>query len=139
MSLHNINFDAIFGTDKYRQFLADWNGGIDPRLKAIIIELTDYTMIEYSHGLTITSLNRSFVPIGSNPKSAHFEGRAADIRSRTFTAEQSAVIVKRARVIWGSKFLHIIHHDSGNGEHFHLNINYPFKRNGWRNGGSYGT
>ncbi len=143
MTWQNINFNAAIGTDKYRKFLADWNGGIDPRLKAFFLVLADHVMQKYNQGLTITCLVRSIEYnrlIGGNTRSAHLptEGRAGDFRSRTFTKIEAAEIVAWTKMVWGN-FIHIIHHDSGNGEHFHANINHSFKRNGWRNGGSYGT
>ncbi len=129
MIMQNISFKGTVGKD--------WDS-VDPRLKAFFLGLADHTRQKYDKGIILTCLIRSVeynLSIGGNPKSAHLpsEGRAGDIRSRTFTAEEAAEIVAWVKMVWGN-FIHFIHHNSGNGEHFHANINHPFKRDGWRNG-----
>ena len=125
--MDGVMFKYAIGTTERLEMMLDWDGAIDPRLCAILLELGDWTMRRWSKSIIITCLNRTDeenVSVGGRPKSSHKEGRGGDLRSRNFMPEQIQEILDHVKETWGSEFVHIVYH----GDHIHLNINYPFKR-----------
>lgn len=119
------------GTAERRIMEIDFNYAIDPRLAAMLMLLAFWVWREFGKAIWITCLNRddaTNAAVDGKPKSSHKSGRAADLRSSNFLPVEIEKIIDYVRSTWGSKFVHIIHHDSGRGEHIHMNINYPFTR-----------
>jgi len=108
----------------------DWQDLVDPRLCAVLLALAEWAMRKWNKGIVITCLNRTTLEnakVGGSIYSAHLRGRAADIRSRTFTDEQLRQIVDYLNLVWGD-LLYVKYHNSGSGPHIHINIKYTHRR-----------
>lgn len=104
---------------------------IDPRLRAVLTEADGWSRRTTRKGLLITCLNRTEEEnqaVGGRKRSAHCYSRAADIRSWLFSTIEIKRLILHLQEVWGKEFLHVIHHDSGRGDHIHININRPFHR-----------
>lgn len=138
---HHITMKPKIGSPAFRRMMHDWENSIDPRLKAILSELATWTICEFNKGIIITCLNRTETEnqaVGGRPKSSHLDGRAVDFRSWTFSSDQIKKVLLHIKRIWQRTdetlvpMVHIIHHDSGRGEHIHLNVNYHYRNACWK-------
>ena len=130
--MYGINLKPKMGTPEYLVMLLDWME-IDGRMRAVLLELAEYTMRKWSIGIVLTCLIRSVeqnTADGGSKYSAHLdgEGRAGELRSRSFTPEQIAVIKDHLETTWGTDFLYVLVHDSGRGPHIHINIRWKHRR-----------
>jgi len=107
----------------------------DERIVLIICYTADWVWGEYGIEWMITGVARTpgeAAELGS-PNSSHIwiPGkrlcRAIDSRTHHFDKPQLSRIMRFMRHSWGPpEYLHLIYHDSGHGDHLHVNINYPF-------------
>lgn len=125
------------GAGYKRRLWMEFGEWIDPRLRAVLTELAWWLFKNYVLTLVVTCLNRSNpenTAVGGRKWSSHLTGRAADLRSKHFTEEIREAIINHLQETWGADFLHVIWHDSGKGEHFHLNINRAFMKRDFTEG-----
>ena len=130
--MYGISLKPKKGTPKYLVMLLDWMA-IDGRLRGVFLELAEYLMQKYGIGIVLTCLIRSAEEnkaVGGSSTSAHRdgEGRAGDLRSRSFTPEQITDIEDHLVQTWGTDFLYVLVHDSGRGPHIHINIRWQHRR-----------
>jgi len=96
---------------------------INPRLRAIVLDLAFWVWREYGKELVITSLIRD------QAGSVHKYGRGADVRSYNFTSIQIETICNHVN----DNFLYYpnlpkssrktaLYHDVGQGAHIHLQV-----------------
>lgn len=122
--------------DQTSRTMREFREEIDPKTRAVLLELDYFTVQQFGINLTITCLVRTpqeqmrLNP--RRPKSSHvidielrFYGRGADVRSHVFTPQQAAIIEKHIKDTWGD-MVHFKHHDSGSGDHFHINVNRAY-------------
>lgn len=118
---------------------AEFNGAdtegiiMDPRVRAMCLELHHWLRSKGRPGLFLTCIIRTEEEnaelVKSNPKSAHITGRAVDIRTiGRYSPETIKEIIEHVYDVWGKAFAYILFHDSGNGDHIHMNMNFPFAR-----------
>lgn len=116
----------------------EWDA-VDPRLKGVIIVVAIWQYIGWGIALTITGIIRSAdenATVGGLIKSAHIMrpgqiwARAIDARNSDLTYEQREARRKFMLDHWNYKTMptmfHVIDHDSGAGDHTHLNLNYQY-------------
>lgn len=111
-----------FKHERMRRQLKD----IDPKLRAVLSDTAFYMYHHFGVNLIITSMIRTVAEntaVGGNKKSAHLDGRAVDIRSHTMTKDQITQLKTYMIGVWDG-MVHFLHHDSGAGEHIHININW---------------
>lgn len=128
--MYGLSFKPQVGAREHFVMTSDWRDLIDPRICAILLALAEWTMRKWGIGVVITCLNRTTlenVKVGGSIYSAHLRGRAADIRSYTFTDQQIKGIIEYLDTAWGD-FLYVKYHNSGNGPHIHINIRYKHRR-----------
>lgn len=108
-------------------------GGHNPTLKALIVDVGEFTQLMYGKPVVITSIFRypeeqaelykqSQVKV---TKSAHTAWRAVDLRSRTFTPEEIKRICEYLNLKYknaNGKPVAFCHKIDGNAEHFHLQL-----------------
>lgn len=122
--------------DETSRTMREFREEIDPKLRAVLLELDHFTVQQFGINLTIVSLIRTLEEQmklnPDRPNSSHvidvelrFYGRAGDIRSHIFTVWQSEAVARHIKDTWGD-IVHFKHHDSGSGDHFHININRAF-------------
>lgn len=122
--------------DQTSRTMQEFKNEIDPKLRAVLLELDHFTVHQFGINLTITCLVRTpqeqmrLNP--RRPKSSHvpdvelrFYGRGSDTRSRVFSSKQIDKINWHIKNTWGD-VIHFKHHDSGSGDHFHINVNRAF-------------
>ena len=106
---------------------------IDPKLQAVLLGCALYSYQHWGIQWVITSLIRTpeeNEALGGRKNSSHLDGRAADNRSRNFTVEQITQLENYVKDTWGP-MVHFVHHDSGHGQHIHININRPYASKEW--------
>ena len=104
---------------------------IDGRLRALLLELGDFTKRELNVPVTITGLNRTKeenAKVNGSEWSAHLFGRAVDIRTSVFTEAEVKKIMSHIDFLWGD-MIYVLHHNVGSGMHLHVNIKYSYR---WR-------
>ena len=104
---------------------------IDARFELVVLGLAYFVSLEMKKDLTATEYFRSEeenTAVGGGKHSAHKVGRGGDFRSRLFTVSEKALIDNYLENVWGKDFLYWIWHDSGHGEHLHLQIRYKHAR-----------
>ena len=102
---------------------------IDFRLRAVLLDLHAYTMREFNLPVVVTCLSRTKEEneaIGGYEFSAHLDGRGGDIRVKYRPATVVKAMEDYLREKWGD-FLYVVVHDTGSGNHLHLNIRYRYK------------
>lgn len=133
-----LRFDDDEGLEAALRLRKEFEQDLDPRLRALILEVARWQYEQWGIPLTITCIIRAFgenEAVGGKPKSAHVrrEGqkfaRASDWRNRDLTPDQQQQ--RRDYVLtyfnWKVPLLfHCIDHDSGHGEHTHININFSY-------------
>ena len=126
-----VQYKSEYGQNYHDRLENQFLHRIDPRLRGVLWELDDWSVRTTGKNITITCLNRTEEEnerVGGKKRSAHRCGRAADIRSYLFSEIEIERLVAYLYEVWGPEFLHIVHHDSGHGDHIHININRPFHR-----------
>ena len=115
--------------DQTSRTMGEFKNEIDPKLRAVLLELDHFTVAQFGTNLTITCLIRTheeqMIINPNRPNSSHCSARAADLRSSVFIDGEIATIHDHIRQTWGD-MVHFKHHDSGSGDHFHLNINRAY-------------
>lgn len=131
-----ISYKTENGLDYENRLRNEFLYQIDPRLRAVLLELGDWIWFMWHKPLILTCLNRTEAEnkaVGGSKYSAHKYCRGADIRSRIFEDEQKSLIISHIETVWNESamirppFLYAIHHDSGQGEHFHINISWGYR------------
>ena len=111
-----------------------WRNKIDPRGRAVMLELADWVWNEFGKILTITCLTRTKEEnerLGGYEFSAHLFGRAEDIRSHVFSQEEIEAIEKHLDETWNNvpnqpDFLFVKRHAALTGPHLHINITWAY-------------
>ena len=117
-------------------FEGDFLRRLDPRLRAIVYDLAEFTYRRFHKQTIITCVNRP-----NDKDSAHGYGRAIDARSLHLAEYEKSEILKYLDGVWGAdtapigerteagktKFLRAIIH-VGTAEHLHLAINSSHSR-----------
>lgn len=127
-----VFFKTENGQHYHDRLSNEFHHKIDLRLKAILMEAGDWSNRVLTKKLIVTCLNRTKEEndkVGGRPTSAHFEGRAADLRTSHLGQPEIDKLIGHLNKVWGLEFLHTKYHDDGTGFHLHININFPFKRN----------
>ncbi len=119
-----------FKKSKFERLRVEYNEKIDRRLRAILMDLGEHIAVTMqSDPITLTCLNRTVKEndlLNGYRLSAHLCGRAADIRVWNYsdpTIEKIRIYLEQT---WGPLFLFFKHHNSGSGDHIHLNIRWKF-------------
>lgn len=105
---------------------------LNPHLRAVLLELADFLRRQHDIRLVVTCLWRSEEEnrmVGGAPKSSHLTWRAADVRTYDWPAPVKQIAVQHLTKLWPRDMLFVKVHDSGTGEHMHLNINYGWAEN----------
>ena len=126
-----IQYKSENGQDYRDRLEFQFSHQIDPRLRGVLWELDDWSVRTTGKNITITCLNRTVEQNkkdGGKERSAHLYSRAADIRSYLLSALEIEKVVAHLNEVWGTEYLHVVYHDSGRGDHIHININRPFHR-----------
>ncbi|MCK5504565.1 MAG: hypothetical protein KAJ10_05355 [Thermodesulfovibrionia bacterium] len=96
---------------------------INPRLRAIVLDLAYWVWREYGKELVITSLLRD------QEGSVHKYGRGADVRSHNFTSIQIAGMVSHVNENFPYHPKHLksvkraaLYHNVGQGAHIHIQV-----------------
>ena len=127
----------MIGLDFKTERIADeFYERLDPRLRSIIMEQARWQWVKFNRALVITCVGRTVEEneaVGGRYNSAHLIRsdapyvRAADVRSRNLDPEMQVKWAKRVSGVWRIRgLLHVVHHNSGSGDHFHMNINRGF-------------
>ena len=116
----------------------EW-GAVDPRLKGLVITVAIWQYIGWGIPFTITGIIRTpdeNEAVGGIIKSAHVMqpgqiwARAVDCRNQNLSDEQQCARRKFINEHWNVKTMpemfHVIDHDSGAGDHTHINLNYGY-------------
>lgn len=122
-SENGLEYKARLETEFYRT--------IDKRLKAILLDLADTLWRKFELNVTITCLNRTAEEnqkFNGSPFSSHLSGRGADIRTWHFNEKVLAYIIDYCYTTWSDDFVYLKIHDSGSGNHLHLNIRYKHRK-----------
>ena len=130
MSEFIVHFKEENGAQYEDMLRQQFYGQIDGRLRAVHLELDDYTYREFDKHITITCLNRTKEQnrtVGGKPLSSHRFGRGEDGRSRDFDDEELAKIERHLEEVWGD-FLYVKVHGIGKNRHLHMNINVRYER-----------
>jgi uncharacterized protein YcbK (DUF882 family) len=123
-----LRFKAENGPRYQRRLITEFETKIDFRLRALLRNLQDYMFDRFAKNLVVTCLIRTPEEnrmVGGVPYSSHLSGRAADIRSWGMSKGQIGEIKAYLEHVWGP-LVYVLHHDSGHGEHIHVNINYRY-------------
>lgn len=111
------NMGSEFSSDK-----------IDPRLRAVLLELDRWFKAKFNYEMTITEILRTQTEEEQlNPTvkhSAHLDGRAADIRTKDMPVE----VLEAAKIYllkwWPMPYAQILFNDRGEKfPHIHIGIN----------------
>ena len=124
---HNVFYKKPRLKDEYETRM-------DPRLRIVNDEVAEWVYLKFNKPWTITCIMRTPAEneaVGGKEKTAHYIDisgyvRADDCRSRNFTKSEKVLIVEYVNATWNRfiEYVHIVWHNSGHGEHFHININY---------------
>ena len=124
---HNIFF-------KTKRIQEEFETRMDPRTRIVNEDIADFVYREFNKPWTITCIMRTpaeNAAVEGKEKTAHYVDisgyvRADDCRSRNFTKKEKREIIEHVNSVWNRfvEYVHIVHHNSGHGEHFHININY---------------
>jgi len=104
---------------------------VDKRLRSILLDLAYEVERKYKKDIIITCLERTEKEnqeVNGSPFSSHMDGRGADLRSFIFSIKQLDYIENYLYNTWGKSFVYVKVHDSGSGQHIHLNIRYEYRK-----------
>lgn len=99
---------------------------IDPRLRGILWVLDDWSVRTTGKNIIITCLNRTEEEnkaVGGYKWTAHYVGRAGDLRAHLFSDIEIERLIAYAKEVWGEDFIYIVCHGEGPNRHIHININ----------------
>lgn len=126
-----VLFKGENGQAYYDRLYFEFRDRIDPRLRAVLMELGKWAEWHTGKGIILTCLNRTEDEnnaVGGNHFSAHLVGRAADLRSSNFGQAEVQKILNHLTATWPSSQIYAIYHDSGSGPHIHINIRHSQHR-----------
>lgn len=140
--MKSVHFKTENGQEYGQRLVHEFQEDIDNRLKAVLLELGEWTLYCYNKPVVVTCLNRTKEEndkVNGHENSAHlfdpndpllniYPGRAADIRSWAFMKDQIPKIVNHLEKVWGKEFLNVKYHNSGSGDHIHINIKWSYRR-----------
>ena len=122
-------------------FEEDFLRRLDPRIRAVCYDLSEFTYRQFHKPLVVTCVNRP-----DDKDSAHGYGRAVDIRSLHLTKSEKKDVLEYLRAVWGAnteptpqtkegkkKFLRAMIH-TGTAEHLHIAINSSHSRGNYLKG-----
>lgn len=119
------------GGHKQRERLRhEFENQLDPRCQGIILVSAHYLKREFGLPTTVTCVYRSVaenVAVDGSPYSGHMDNRCADTRSRHLLPSQKEQLLAFMKEWYAPEFLQLLHHDSGQGEHFHWGIRYAYR------------
>lgn len=98
---------------------------VDPRLRAVVLDVIYQGRRKFGYQVVITSLFRTPDEnrrVGGRPDSSHLDGRAADIRNRDMSSTCQDFIPKYLKSVWGD-----LVHVKSEEDHIHININKHFE------------
>lgn len=117
----------------------DGYNNLDPRIKGLLLALALWQFLKWGIPLTITCIVRTLQEnkdVGGQDNSAHILrpgqlwARAVDLRNHDLTEQQQAERREFVLSHWNfgqmPAMFHMIDHDSGHGQHTHLNLNYQY-------------
>lgn len=123
----SVLFKAENGTEYRARLMTEFRYVIDPRLRAILLELAEWVRVKQEADITLTCLNRTITEneqVGGYKFSAHLSGRGADIRTWGFSVKQIEAIMTYLKESWGEEFIFVLYHGSGSSNHLHINIRW---------------
>ena len=98
-----------------------YQNDIHPRLHGILLALSGFCWNSFRKEVTITSLVRV-----DNPKSVHFYGRGADVRSKIFTHQEKIEICYYLNTSFpynkGDYKTCLLEYEDTDNEHFHIQV-----------------
>ena len=132
-----IQFKQELGASYRIRLEVEFANDIDSRVRAVLLDLNNFTELKFGKSLIITCLNRTEEEnrrVGGSPFSAHLDKRAADLRSRIFTEKELDLMVDYLYNTWNKNdrmkgFLYVLVHGNGNSRHIHVNITYKYRTN----------
>jgi len=103
---------------------------IRPALRAVLFEIAHFSRRHFDRVPVITHLLRTHAEqediygAGTTKHSPHQDGRAADLRSRIYTADQVRVLVRYINTTFprGDGYPTALYHSVGRGWHLHIQI-----------------
>ena len=123
--------------ENLEKLMAGYYEELDPRCRAILLELDEWLEWKFNKGIVITQIGRTLEEnkaIGGFEFSAHIIRedeyvRAVDFRSRIYTEEEKIAIVNHLEKTWNRhvKFIHIVATTHGTGPHIHVNIRWMYR------------
>lgn len=134
-----LQFKSEGGLVQYERLFAEWKEILDPRLKGVGYWLAQYMFEKYGRPLVISCIGRTETEndaVGGVKWSSHLILKdrrwvyALDFRSRDLPVEEKPKLVQHITETWnppGHPFLYCLHHDSGAGEHIHINVNRLYR------------
>ena len=125
-----------FKTDKERE---QWDR-LDPRVRGLLLAVGAWQFAKFGIDLVVTCIIRDTdenARVGGRPQSAHvltpgqIWARAVDIRNTNLDTDQRRARRDFILTHWNWKvmppMIHVIDHDSGAGDHTHINLNLAYK------------
>lgn len=103
----------------------EFQDAIDPRLRAVLLDVIYQGRRRFGYQVVITSLYRTpdeNKRVGGSPTSSHLEGRGGDIRNRDMSSTCRDFVGKYLKSVWGD-LVHVKDED----DHIHININKHFE------------
>ena len=105
---------------------------LDPRMRAVYLELEHHVLTTYKTPLMVTCIERTILEnqqVGGQSRSAHMKDdehyvRAMDLRTKNLSESAIRDIVSRTARIWGPE-VHILRH-GGTADHIHVNVNLRY-------------
>jgi len=134
-----VQFKTENGQEYYERLFREFSNKLDPRGRAIAMEQGRWMLDEYGVAMTITCIGRTpaeNTAAGGKDYSTHLDIPERewiygwDFRSRELPVAARRKVCSRMTGVWNNKqryFIHVIHHDSGAGKHFHANINRAYR------------
>lgn len=131
-----IEFKKEKGPHYQARLRHEWWNRIDPRLRAVFFELSDWVENQFGKMLIITQLNRTEEEnkrLGGYEFSAHLYGRGGDFRSHIFTQEEIDAIEKHLDDTWNNvshrpDIVYFKHHSVRTGPHIHINVTWAYHK-----------
>ena len=125
-----VQFKQENGIEYANELKTQFYDQIDKRLIAVILGIALFCFMRWRKYTIITCLNRTKEEnkrVGGAPYSAHLYGRGVDLRTSHLSDQHIVILIEYLEKSWGD-FLFIKYHDSGTGNHLHINIRYKYRR-----------
>ena len=108
-----------------------FSNSLDPRLRAVMLEVARWSKAKFDKRLIYTCVNRTEaenIDVGGSKNSAHLFGRALDIRVHNLTDDEVNHMVGYINMHWlkDDPWLYVIVHGKGSNRHMHINIKYKY-------------